>query len=596
MKSILVYLCTLTCFLSLQAQQAFRYQGVARNAQQIPLAQTQLGILLEIYRDAPGEVDLYAETHEVTTNDFGVFTLMVGEGQSTAGDFSSIDWSTADHILSVSVDRAGGTTYTYLGESRILPVPYALYAREVANVDDADADPTNELQLLELSGDTLRLSGTNEVVLNQSFTENTVDELQQISYSMGQLGLSRSDTIDLVVWNRHGNSQVAPEEFIGTIDSVRFRLGANNRSIVEVDPSHGLYFHPNTQSNYRAFYCGIDPLDSTGASLRLSGGNSSLGSLPGDVIILAGQQGQQGGDLLGNVSTYGNYIKNHSQVHYLMADTLIIESREAFGSSMFDLRGKLVFSESRGDTTNATPGTILLRDNRLMAYDGNSWFPLRPGPAAGSGWQLGGNRGTNPQHDFIGTNDDTDVILGRDGHRVMQLGENRAFLFPRDQDYFLLGPGTEGTSLIVHGGTQTSGVGGDLYLYGGSGTNRDGHIFLGNVDQKVSIGDVRDPQESLEINGAIVIGEGTGMPRPGKIEFYNNTFWGYDGFDWVVLGGGAVRQNTGRSVTPSGLPEADEAIALAVLKSLLDLQQEEIRQLQSQLLVLKSNINLTSSK
>ncbi len=52
----------------------------------------------------------------------------------------------------------GGSSYTVSNTSELLSVPYAEYANSALNVDDADADPENEVQMLTMNGDTLMLS------------------------------------------------------------------------------------------------------------------------------------------------------------------------------------------------------------------------------------------------------------------------------------------------------------------------------------------------------------------------------------------------------------------------------------------------------
>ena len=61
-----------------------------------------------------------------------------------------------------------------MGTQQMMSVPYALYAEKAGNAgDDQDQDPTNELQTLSLSGDTLSLSNGGEVVLD-SGTESSI--------------------------------------------------------------------------------------------------------------------------------------------------------------------------------------------------------------------------------------------------------------------------------------------------------------------------------------------------------------------------------------------------------------------------------------
>ena len=67
------------------------------------------------------------------------------------------------------MDPAGGSSYTSMGTSQLLSVPYALYARDVENKEDGDADATNELQKLTISGTILTLDkGGQSVILTSS--------------------------------------------------------------------------------------------------------------------------------------------------------------------------------------------------------------------------------------------------------------------------------------------------------------------------------------------------------------------------------------------------------------------------------------------
>jgi len=71
---------------------------------------------------------IFQETHLVTTNSYGLVTLEVGNGFTTTGTFSSIDWGSGLKFLRVEVDPAAGSNYVILGTSQLISVPYALYA------------------------------------------------------------------------------------------------------------------------------------------------------------------------------------------------------------------------------------------------------------------------------------------------------------------------------------------------------------------------------------------------------------------------------------------------------------------------------------
>ncbi len=76
----------------------------------------------------------WEETHSVTTNEFGVFTLKIGIGEQTGGSasaFSDIQWGSASHFLKVGVNDGSG--YVDMGTTQLLSVPYAMYSEYAAS-------------------------------------------------------------------------------------------------------------------------------------------------------------------------------------------------------------------------------------------------------------------------------------------------------------------------------------------------------------------------------------------------------------------------------------------------------------------------------
>lgn len=111
-----------------QAPQGFNYQGVARNTSGEPLANQNVSVKTSILNDSQLGTLIYSETHSVTTNQFGLFTLIIGSGAVGTGTFNAIDWSTGSKYLKVEIDPTGGSTYSLSGTTQLLSVPYALYA------------------------------------------------------------------------------------------------------------------------------------------------------------------------------------------------------------------------------------------------------------------------------------------------------------------------------------------------------------------------------------------------------------------------------------------------------------------------------------
>jgi Collagen triple helix repeat (20 copies) len=115
---------------SLQAQappQGFNYQAVARSTSGTELVNTPLTVRVGIYTDAAATILAYEETHTVTTNAFGLFSLTIGQGtQTSANAFNTIAWANSSHYLKIEID--GGTGFSNLGTTQLMSVPYALYA------------------------------------------------------------------------------------------------------------------------------------------------------------------------------------------------------------------------------------------------------------------------------------------------------------------------------------------------------------------------------------------------------------------------------------------------------------------------------------
>ncbi len=135
-----------------QIPDKFYYQGVLLDANGSPVASQTIGVRITILQGSQSGTNVYQETHQVTTDANGRFSLFIGGGTSS-GSLSDIDWSAGPYFCNVAIDPSGGTSYSDYGTFQLVSVPYAYLADKAVNVindsvADADADPTNELQNL----------------------------------------------------------------------------------------------------------------------------------------------------------------------------------------------------------------------------------------------------------------------------------------------------------------------------------------------------------------------------------------------------------------------------------------------------------------
>ncbi len=96
-----------------QAPQSFNYQAVVRDNSGNPIASQNVSLRISILQTSETGTPVYTETHNATTNAFGLVTLKIGEGTST-DDFTAIDWAADKYFVKVEVDPAGGTDYSTL--------------------------------------------------------------------------------------------------------------------------------------------------------------------------------------------------------------------------------------------------------------------------------------------------------------------------------------------------------------------------------------------------------------------------------------------------------------------------------------------------
>lgn len=159
-----------------QAPEGVNYQAIARDNSGNALVNQMISVRFGILQGSATGSLLYEERYDmITTNDFGLFNLVIGEGAQTnngsVSNFSQINWGAGPIFLRVEVDPGSG--FENLGTSELVSVPYALYAKNSGSalsagngiliqnntiINDGDLSTTNELvSSLQLNGNSLEL-------------------------------------------------------------------------------------------------------------------------------------------------------------------------------------------------------------------------------------------------------------------------------------------------------------------------------------------------------------------------------------------------------------------------------------------------------
>ncbi len=114
-----------------QAPLKMSYQAIVRDASNVLVSNTTVGMKISILQGSVTGIPVYVETHTPATNVNGLATLEIGGGNAVTGSMSSINWGNSPYYIKTETDITGGTNYTISGTSELLSVPYALYAESV---------------------------------------------------------------------------------------------------------------------------------------------------------------------------------------------------------------------------------------------------------------------------------------------------------------------------------------------------------------------------------------------------------------------------------------------------------------------------------
>ena len=106
--------------------QGISYQAVAYDGEGFEISYQDISVRLGILLGGVDAEPSYTEVHSVTTDDFGMFSLVISQGE-TSDTFSSISWEEGAY-LKVEIDANLDGEYNIMGVSSFNAVPYALSA------------------------------------------------------------------------------------------------------------------------------------------------------------------------------------------------------------------------------------------------------------------------------------------------------------------------------------------------------------------------------------------------------------------------------------------------------------------------------------
>jgi trimeric autotransporter adhesin len=271
--SMLLFVMAVTITMA-QSPQKFNYQGVARDNTGKELNNKSIGIRLNLHYLSGGGTVVYQEKHTVTTSNLGLFTVKVGAGTVLSGTFASINWADGPYYIEVEMDPAGGTSYTSMGTSQLISVPYALYAANAGIAMKAGTGITIKGDSIINSAPdrTVKLTGTGGANITGTYPNFNINAPanQTLKYSNDSLYISNGNS---VIVKSDRTLALTPSGSITITGSYpNFTIGSSSSSI-NLIPAGGTVI-TGTAPNFTI----NTPWMRNGANLyHLNGGNIGIG-------------------------------------------------------------------------------------------------------------------------------------------------------------------------------------------------------------------------------------------------------------------------------------------------------------------------------
>jgi hypothetical protein len=115
--------------------QGIPYQAMIRDNNGAALINTPVTVRFSLRQDAIDGTVEYQETHNLTTNAFGLVNTHFGSGTATQGNFANINWSNTTKFIQVEANTGAG--YVEMGTQQMMSVPFALQSNKATMIKNA---------------------------------------------------------------------------------------------------------------------------------------------------------------------------------------------------------------------------------------------------------------------------------------------------------------------------------------------------------------------------------------------------------------------------------------------------------------------------
>ena len=120
-----------------------KYQAVARDLSGLEISNKPISLKILLHGELNTSNIYYVETHDITTNEFGLFSLCIGEGNVAQGKFDKIPWDKENIWMEIAIKEEGDKNHSTISNNKLLAVPYAYHANTAGYIVGSENQSNN---------------------------------------------------------------------------------------------------------------------------------------------------------------------------------------------------------------------------------------------------------------------------------------------------------------------------------------------------------------------------------------------------------------------------------------------------------------------
>lgn len=159
---------------SLLENPGINYQGIIFDPEGKVHANLPISVKINFATKGDSAQVFYTETHKSSTNESGVFTLVLGKGGEIQGQLNTIPWSAKKIYIDVAIQSTNHVQYSAFHSTPIQAVPYAHYAARAATILQQDSTLSEKSQSIRWTTSGNEQTNSNAHFLGTRDAQNLV--------------------------------------------------------------------------------------------------------------------------------------------------------------------------------------------------------------------------------------------------------------------------------------------------------------------------------------------------------------------------------------------------------------------------------------